>query len=101
MKYSSLPFSLSVGVRDMVKILILVEGRFVPYLALHEFEAMLFAQPTEIRNGFGQPGLGPLLEKIRASFPTPEDINDHKETAPSRRLGKLFPAYNISPFTVN
>jgi hypothetical protein len=71
--------------------------RFVPYLALHEFEAMLFAEPAEIANSFGFPALRASLQNIRASFPTPEDINDHEETAPSKRLGKLFPGYN-KPF---
>ena len=71
--------------------------RFIPYLALHEFEAMLFTVPSEIATGFGQPALHPILQSIRASFPTPEDINDHEETAPSKRLGKLFPGYN-KPF---
>lgn len=71
--------------------------RFLPYLALHEFEAMLFAEPAIIASSFGQSGLRSQLQSIRASFPTPEDINDHEETAPSRRLGKLFPGYN-KPF---
>lgn len=71
--------------------------RFVPYLAMHEFEAMLFTVPTEIANSFGQPSLQTYLQAIRAAFKTPEDINDHEETAPSKRLGKLFPGYN-KPF---
>lgn len=71
--------------------------RFVPYLALHEFEAMLFTEPAEIASSFGLPALQSSLQHIRESFPTPEDINDHEETAPSRRLGKLFPGYN-KPF---
>ena len=71
--------------------------RFLPYLALHEFEAMLFTAPDEIATSFGQPALRSSLQNIRASFKTPEDINDHEETAPSKRLGKLFPGYN-KPF---
>ena len=71
--------------------------RFIPYLALHEFEAMLFTVPTEIANSFGQPALQSSLQNIRASFKTPEEINDHEETAPSKRLWKLFPGYN-KPF---
>ena len=71
--------------------------RFLPYLALHEFEAMLFTVPTEIATSFGQPALQSSLQSIRASFKTPEEINDHEETAPSKRLGKLFPGYN-KPF---
>jgi Domain of unknown function (DUF4276) len=71
--------------------------RFVPYLALHEFEAMLFTVPSEIATSFGQPALQSSLQNIRAAFKTPEEINDHEETAPSKRLGKLFPGYN-KPF---
>lgn len=71
--------------------------RFLPYLALHEFEAMLFTVPMEIATSFGQPSLHSSLQLIRASFQTPEDINDHEDTAPSRRLGKIFPNYN-KPF---
>jgi len=71
--------------------------RFLPYLALHEFEAMLFTEPAVIASSFGQSGLHSALQNIRASFPSPEDINDHEETAPSKRLGKLFPSYN-KPF---
>lgn len=71
--------------------------RFLPYLSLHEFEAMLFTEPGVIASSFGQSGLQSQLQGIRASFPTPEDINDHEETAPSRRLGNLFPGYN-KPF---
>ena len=71
--------------------------RFHPYLALHEFEAMLFTDPVVIANSFGQPALQNTLQNIRTSFPSPEDINDHEETAPSRRLGNIFPGYN-KPF---
>ena len=73
------------------------QSRFVPYLALHEFEAMLFTEPAAIANCLGLPGLEAPLQSIRAAFSTPEDINDHEETAPSKRLGSLFPGYN-KPF---
>lgn len=71
--------------------------RFLPYLALHEFEAMLFTDPAIIANSFGQPAFQTHLQNIRTSFPSPEDINDHEETAPSKRLGRIFPGYN-KPF---
>lgn len=71
--------------------------RFVPYLALHEFEAMLFTVPSEIATSFGEPALQSSLQSIRAAFKSPEEINDHEETAPSKRIGKLFPGYN-KPF---
>lgn len=71
--------------------------RFDPYLALHEFEALLFTDPKEIAISLGRPELQSALDRIRASFSTPEEINDHEDTAPSKRLLKLFPSYN-KPF---
>jgi hypothetical protein len=73
------------------------DARFLPYLALHEFEAMLFVEPAMIASSFGQAWLHSQLQSIRASVPSPEEINDHEDTAPSKRLGKLFPGYN-KPF---
>lgn len=71
--------------------------RFRPYLSLHEFEALLFSNPNAIADGFAKPELGSQLSSIRASFVTPEEINDHSETAPSARLEALFPRYS-KPF---
>jgi len=73
------------------------QRRFKAYLSLHEFEALLFAAPDKIAEGFARPELGPQLHAIRKSFRTPEDINDHPETAPSARLVKLYPRYS-KPF---
>ena len=51
----------------------------------------------EITQGFSRPEFLPQVERIRQGFPTPEDINDHPDTAPSARLRKLFPRYS-KPF---
>jgi hypothetical protein len=71
--------------------------RFRAYLSLHEFEALLFSEPTAIASGFAKPELGKTLTSIRSSFTTPEDINDNPTTAPSARLEALFPRYS-KPF---
>lgn len=71
--------------------------RFRAYLSLHEFEALLFSQPSAIAEGFARPELEPQLTAIRAAFTTPEDINDHPNTAPSARLETLYPRYS-KPF---
>ena len=34
------------------------------------------------------------LRNIRSRFPTPEDINDNVDTAPSKRLEDLIPRYD-------
>lgn len=71
--------------------------RFRAYLSLHEFEALLFSAPAVIAEGFARPELTPQLAGIRAGFSTPEEINDHPDTAPSARLESLYPRYS-KPF---
>lgn len=68
--------------------------RFHPYLSLHEFEALLFSDPIAIADGFSKPELSTQLSSIRASYPTPEEINDHPTTAPSARLKEIFGSYS-------
>ncbi len=65
-------------------------GHFIPYLQVHEFEALLFSDPLAISpNVDARPRVEELIE-IRQSYPTPEYINNHPSTAPSHRLRKLF-----------
>ena len=68
--------------------------RFVPYVQMHEFEGILFSNPVAFATGIGQPRLVSSLQAIRELFDTPEDINDGAETAPSKRISKLYPAYD-------
>lgn len=70
---------------------------FHAYLSLHEFEALLFSEPAVIAQSFAKPELESDLVAIRSAFATPEEINDHPDTAPSARLEKLYPRYN-KPF---
>ncbi len=67
--------------------------RFKPYLQLHEFEAFLFVNLEETAARL--PGTNILAEliEIKAAFSSPEEINDHPVTAPSKRLLKLFAGY--------
>jgi len=69
------------------------DNRFHAYLMMHEFEALLFAKPDELSTALHQPSRLPQLISIRSSFTTPEDINDDPETAPSKRIVRLFPGY--------
>lgn len=65
-------------------------GHFIPYLQVHEFEALLFSDPLMISpNVDSKPRHNELVE-IREKYPTPEHINNSPATAPSRRLRKLF-----------
>ncbi len=67
--------------------------RFLPYIQLHEFEALLFSDPGALARGQNKPNLLTRLQAIRNKFPTPEDINEGPETAPSKRILKLNPSY--------
>lgn len=63
------------------------EARYLPFLSLHEFEALLFANPGTIADVLRKPVLTKTLQDIRDSYPkTPEDINDSPATSPSARI---------------
>ena len=68
-------------------------GRFIPYVMMHEFEGMLFSDCHRFGIGIGRPELAPKLFAIRNEFRSPEEINDSPQTAPSKRLEALIPAY--------
>ena len=65
----------------------------LPYLSLHEFEALLFASPDELPRALTQTEKTDQFVSIRAAFPTPEDIDEQPDQAPSKRIEKIFPAY--------
>ena len=67
--------------------------RFLPFVVLHEFEALLFSDCAGFSRAIGRPELQEPLQAIREAFPTPEDINDSPETAPSKRVEALIPGY--------
>jgi Domain of unknown function (DUF4276) len=63
------------------------DPRFHCYLQLHEFEAFLYCAPEAVARHFADPALLQVLEATLAVFDNqPEAINDHPETAPSKRL---------------
>ncbi len=70
------------------------DSRFIPYLSLHEFEALIFSDPNMLRriyfdNDKQIDGLVALSKEVN-----PEQINDDAETCPSRRIKKAIRSYN-------
>lgn len=72
---------------------------FLPYVQLHEFEALAFADVTSLAN-VTQPLANQNLKWLTERFQDildaaghPEAINDNFETCPSRRITSLVPAY--------
>ncbi len=59
---------------------------FIPYIQLHEFEALLFSSAKGFEFMFHNGSTIKELNKIRNRYQSPEEINDNLETAPSKRL---------------
>jgi hypothetical protein len=68
--------------------------RFIPYVQMYEFEGLLFSDPKKLASGINQPALAKSFQKIRDDFDTPEDINNSPDTAPSKRIEKLYSGYD-------
>jgi hypothetical protein len=68
--------------------------RFIPYVQLHEFEALLFADASGFATQFpGEDDGVAALVQVANEFANPELINDGAETAPSKRVEGALPAY--------
>ena len=67
--------------------------RFIPYVMMHEFEAMLFSDCEGFGHGIGREDLVEPLQAIRDQFASPEEIDDSPDTAPSKRIEHLMPNY--------
>lgn len=69
----------------------------LPYIQLHEFEALVFSSMDAIKSLYSnEDAKFNQLEQIIAAYPNPEDINDSPQTAPSKRLknNQLIRGYN-------
>ena len=69
-----------------------IQRKFKPYVQMYEFEALLFSEVSEfdwVQEGWSDESLQ-KLQAIRATFGTPEEINNSIETAPSKRLYAIF-----------
>lgn len=69
------------------------DRRFIPYIQLHEFKAILFST----NNGFEcyyEAEIYNQTQSIIDRYENPELINDRPETTPSKRLMKIIPSYN-------
>lgn len=69
------------------------EVRCLPYVQLHEFEALLFSDATAFAHAIGRPDLVAAFVAVRQAVATPEDIDDGPATAPSKRLLAVHPRY--------
>ena len=71
------------------------DSRFKCYIQVHEFEALLFSSVEVIATRLSaDENKIKLLNEIVNSYNNPEEINNSADTAPSKRLLKIFPNYN-------
>lgn len=71
-------------------------SRFLPYIQLHEFEALLLSAPDKFRMYYsGQEYQKPIssLKTLVPENASPEEIDDGETTAPSKRIIAQMPAY--------
>lgn len=61
-------------------------SHFIPFIALHEFEAWYFAHPGKVASYFGQMNVCTAMERAARDAGGPEGINHGKDTHPSKRL---------------
>jgi hypothetical protein len=71
--------------------------QFLPYVQLHEFEALVFADLEELAPEFPDQDVGEVIRRLRNEVGSlaPEEIDDSPTTAPSKRLIRHLPAYAV------
>lgn len=69
------------------------DDRFIPYIQIHEFEALLLAEPCGFSAWYAETtAVARLASHVAAAGP-PEEIDDGPETAPSKRIIAHLPSY--------
>ncbi|MBP9175539.1 MAG: DUF4276 family protein [Rhizobiales bacterium] len=67
--------------------------RFLPFLALHELEAWLFASPHSVARHFDKAGLTSRMQAMLTAAGEVELINGEPATHPKARICSLVPTY--------
>jgi hypothetical protein len=75
--------------------------RLIPYVQLHEFEALLFSAPAVTDAALNDPNARSKLNALEAivnGVPSPEHIDEGDTTAPSKRILNLYKGYRKNVF---
>jgi len=78
------------GLKDDLASHGIVVNNFIPYIQLHEFEALLFSSNDGFDFQYDNEKVLRELKAIAPRYETPEDINDSPVTAPSKRIIKIL-----------
>ncbi len=69
---------------------------FVPYIQKFEFEALLFSNNQGFSRMYNEPSIASATQAIIDQYDNPEEINNHPNTAPSKRIQKIFEAHGMN-----
>lgn len=71
-------------------------NKFIPYVQLYEFEALLYSEPGKLEEWLSLEHSisSNSFSAIRNAFNSPEEINDSKHTAPSKRIIGIASSYD-------
>ena len=68
--------------------------RFIPYIQIHEFEALLFSDFRAFNNKTLKTSHdSDYLKSTIENYDNPEMINNNRETSPSNRLKRIIPGF--------
>lgn len=67
--------------------------RFIPFLTLHELEALVFSAPDIVANHFDKPHLSILISNVNQDCGGPELVNHGPDTHPKARLKAWVQTY--------
>lgn len=76
------------------------DHRFHPYIQLHEFEALLYCDLSELQRRLTHAEHGIAALQREVAHMAPEDINEGPHTAPSKRIINHLPVYERSKVRV-
>jgi len=71
------------------------DPRFVPYVQLHEFEALVLCCPDEVAAEFEKPESADVAAKLTQEMAglDPEAVDETRDGAPSKRIARAAPGY--------
>jgi hypothetical protein len=76
------------------------EPPFIPYIQLHEFEALLLSCPRAFAYQYTDRVREiARLERLCSQYHSPEDIDDGQDSAPSKRIAGEIPEYVVAKRT--
>lgn len=87
------PYKRVEALQDAIRQDVGLERRFVPYVQLHEFEALVLSDASRFGAFFDNEKAIRDLQDLVAGYDSPELIDDGETTAPSKRIISAIPEY--------